>query len=127
MFAQEAKNHGVEEVILIRDGIVTECSSSNLFLVKNNCIYTHPKGPYILPGITRETIIDCAKYCNIEVKEVAFNKDSLMDADEVWISSSTREVVPITRIDNSPVDNGKVGEIWSLIYDRYQVIKSINA
>ena len=71
-------------------------------------------------------IIDCAKYCDIEVKEVAFNIDSLMDADEVWISSSTREVVPITRIDDSPVNNGKVGETWSLIYDRYQVIKSIN-
>jgi len=127
MFAQEAKNHGVEEVILIRDGIVTECSSSNLFLVKNNCIYTHPKGPYILPGITREIAIDCAKYCDIEVKEVTFNKDSLMDADEVWISSSTREVVPINRIDNSLINNGKVGEIWSLIYDRYQAIKSINA
>ena len=127
MFSQEAKNHGVDEVILIRDGIVTECSSSNLFLVKNNCIYTHPKGPYILPGITREIVIDCAKYCNIEVKEVTFNKDSLMDADEVWISSSTREVVPITRIDNNPVDNGKVGETWSLIYDRYQAIKNINA
>ena len=126
MFAQEAKNHGVEEVILIRDGIVTECSSSNLFLVKNNSIYTHPKGSYILPGITREMIIDCAKYCNIEVKEIAFNKDFLMDADEVWISSSTREVVPITRIDNSPINNGKVGETWSLIYDRYQAIKNIN-
>jgi len=127
MFAQEAKNHGVEEVILIRDGIVTECSSSNLFLVKNNCIYTHPKGSYILPGITRDMIIDCAKFCEIEVKEVSFNKDSLMAADEVWISSSTREVVPITHIDNSPINNSKVGETWSLIYDRYQAIKSINA
>ncbi len=127
MFAQEAKNHGVEEVILIRDGIVTECSSSNLFLVKDNSVYTHPKGPYILPGITREIIIDCAKYCDIEVKEVTFDKDSLMDADEVWISSSTREIVPINRIDNSLINNGKVGEIWSLIYDRYQAIKSINS
>ena len=127
MFAQEAKNHGVEEVILIRDGIVTECSSSNLFLVKDNSVYTHPKGPYILPGITREIAIDCAKYCDIEVKEVTFDKDSLMDADEVWISSSTREIVPINRIDNSLINNGKVGEIWSLIYDRYQAIKSINS
>ena len=125
MFAQEAKNHGVEEVILVRDGIVTECSSSNLFLVKNNCIYTHPIGPYILPGITREIVIDCAKYCHIKVNEIKFNKESLMDADEVWISSSTREVVPITRIDDSPINNGKVGEIWSSIYDQYQEIKNI--
>jgi len=126
MFSQEAKNHGVEEVILIRDGIVTECSSSNLFLVKNNCIYTHPKGPYILPGITREIIINCAKYFDIKVKEVTFNKESLMDADEVWISSSTREVIPITHIDDCLINNGKVGETWSLIYDRYQEIKNIN-
>jgi len=125
MFAQEAKNHGVEEVVLIRDGIVTECSSSNLFLVKNNCIYTHPKGPYILPGITREIIINCAKYCGIKVKEVAFNKDTLMGAKEVWISSSTREVIPITRIDDCLINNGKVGEIWSLIYDCYQETKNI--
>jgi len=124
MFAQEAKNHGVEEVILIRDDIITECSSSNLFMVKNNCIYTHPKSPYILPGITREIIINCAKHCDIKVKEVAFNKSSLMNADEVWVSSSTREVIPITHIDDSPINNNKVGEIWSLIYDRYQEIKT---
>ena len=125
MYAQEAKKHDVEEVILIRDGIVTECSSSNLFLVTNNCIFTHPKGPYILPGITREVVINCAKYCDIEVKEVTFNKDSLMDADEVWISSSTREIVPITCIDDKPINNGTVGQIWSLIYDRYQAIKTL--
>jgi len=123
MFAQEAKNHDVEEVILVRNGIVTECSSSNLFLVKDNCINTHPIGPYILPGITREIVIDCAKYCNIKVKEIKFNIESLMDADEVWISSSTREVVPITRINDSPINNGKVGETWSSIYDHYQEIK----
>jgi len=127
MFAQEAKNHGVEEVILVRDSIVTECSSSNLFLVKNNCIYTHPVGPYILPGITREIIIDCAKYCDFEVKEIAFNKEFLMDADEVWISSSTREVVPITCIDDCLINYGKVGETWSSIYERYQAIKNIKA
>jgi len=127
MFAQEAKNHGVEEVILVRDSIVTECSSSNLFLVKNNCIYTHPVGPYILSGITREIIIDCAKYCDFEVKEIAFNKEFLMDADEVWISSSTREIVPITCIDDCLINYGKVGETWSSIYERYQAIKNIKA
>ena len=48
-----------------------------------------------------------------------------MDADEAWISSSTRGVIPIVWIDNRPVNNGKVGEIWSIIYERYQAIKSI--
>ena len=49
-----------------------------------------------------------------------------MDADEVWISSSTREVVPITSIDDKPINNGKVGEAWEVIYDRYQWIKNID-
>ena len=125
MYAQEAKLNKVEEVILCRDNMVTECSSSNIFIVKNGCIYTHPKGPHILPGITREVVLECADYCGINIEEVAISKEALFNADEVWISSSTREVLPITLIDNTQINDGKVGEIWSLIYDRYQVEKSL--
>jgi D-alanine transaminase len=125
MYAQEAKENDAEEAILCRDGVITEGSSSNVFIVKNNCIYTHPKGPLILPGITREIIIDCANHCGIELKEIAFDKEALMNADEVWISSSTREVLPITNIDAQQINNGQVGPIWSLIYNQYQALKEI--
>ena len=127
MYAQEAKENDAEEAILCRDGVITEGSSSNVFIVKNNCIYTHPKGPLILPGITREIIIDCANHCGIDLKEVAFDKEALMNADEVWISSSTREVLPITNIDAQQINNGQVGPIWSLIYNQYQALKGIKA
>ena len=127
MYAQEAKENDAEEAILCRDGVITEGSSSNVFIVKNNCIYTHPKGPLILPGITREIIIDCANHCGIDLKEVAFDKEALMNADEVWISSSTREVFPITNIDDQQINNGQVGPIWSLIYNQYQTLKGIKA
>ena len=127
MYAQEAKENDAEEAILCRDGVITEGSSSNVFIVKNNCIYTHPKGPLILPGITREIIIDCANHCGIDLKEVAFDKEALMNADEVWISSSTREVFPITNIDAQQINNGQVGPIWSLIYNQYQALKGIKA
>jgi len=127
MYAQEAKENDVEEAILCRDGVITEGSSSNVFIVKNNCIYTHPKGPLILPGITREIIIDCANRCGIDLKEIAFGKEALMNADEVWISSSTREVFPITNIDAQQINNGQVGPIWSLIYNQYQALKGIKA
>ena len=127
MYAQEAKENDAEEAILCRDGVITEGSSSNVFIVKNNCIYTHPKGPLVLPGITREIIIDCANHCGIDLKEVAFDKEALMNADEVWISSSTREVLPITNIDTQQINNGQVGPIWSLIYNQYQALKGIKA
>ena len=123
MYAQMAKNLEIEEVILCRDGVVTECSSSNVFIVKNECLYTHPKGSYILPGITREVVMDCAKACDIPVVEKEFSKNDLLEADEVWVTSSTREVVPITSVDGIKIGAGVVGEIWSLIYERYQVIK----
>jgi len=124
LYAQEAKNNEAEETILYRDGIVTEASSSNVFIVKNNCIYTHPKGPNILPGITREKTIESAKVNNIIVKETSFTKQQLMDADEVWITSSTREIIPITSIDDVQISNGCAGPIWSIIYDQYQSLKS---
>ena len=124
LYAQEAKNNDAEETILYRDGIVTEASSSNVFIVKSNCIYTHPKGPNILPGITREKVIECAKVNNIAVNESSFTKEQLMDADEVWISSSTREIIPITIIDGIQISDGFAGPIWSEVYDQYQSLKS---
>ena len=124
LYAQEAKNNDAEETILYRDGIVTEASSSNVFIVKSNCIYTHPKGPNILPGITREKVIECAKINNFNVEESSFTKEQLMDADEVWISSSTREIIPITIIDGIQISDGFAGPIWSDVYDQYQSLKS---
>ena len=93
LYAQEAKDNDSEEAILYRDGIVTEASSSNVFIVKDNCLYTHPKGPNILPGVTRKIAIQCAENLGIKVKEEKFTKEELMEADEVWISSSTREIL----------------------------------
>ena len=124
LYAQEAKNNNAEETILYRDDIVTEASSSNVFIAKNNCIYTHPKGPNILPGITREKTIECAKANNFVVEESSFTTQQLMDADEVWITSSTREILPITTIDNIQISNGCAGPIWSIVYDEYQSLKS---
>jgi D-alanine transaminase len=123
MYAQMAKNLGVEEVILCRNGVVTECSSSNVFIVKNERLYTHPKGSYILPGITREVVMNCASVCGIQTVEKEFSKNDLFEADEIWITSSTREVVPITLVDGFKIGLGVVGEAWRSIYERYQEIK----
>jgi D-alanine transaminase len=124
LYAQEAKECNSEEAILYRDGIVTEASSSNVFIVKDDCLYTHPKGPNILPGITRDVAIQCAKDLGIEVREEKFTKEQLMQADEIWISSSTREILPITRVDGVSISNGHSGPFWSSVYDQYQTLKS---
>ena len=124
LYAQDAKENNAEEAILHRDGIITEASSSNVFIVKDNCIYTHPKGPNILPGITRDIAITCAKKLDINVNEDVFSKEQLMEADEVWITSSTREILPITSIDNNAINTGLSGPVWSLIYDQYQLLKT---
>ena len=124
LYAQEAKESNSEEAILYRDGIVTEASSSNVFIVKDSILYTHPKGPNILPGVTRDIAIHCAENLGIKVKEEKFTKEQLMQADEVWISSSTREILPITSIDGILISNGYAGPVWSLVYDQYQKLKS---
>ena len=125
MYSQEAKELGSEEAILYRDNVVTEGSSSNVFIVKKDCIFTHPKGQHILPGITREVVIKIAKLLNLKIKENAFDMTSLMNADEVWITSSTREILPITTVDNKIINNGLAGPIWSVIYDQYQSLKAL--
>jgi D-alanine transaminase len=126
MYAQEANNHQAEETILCRNGVITECSSSNIFIVSNGCIYTHPEGSHILSGVTRKIVLNCANDCQILAKEKTFTKQELMQADEAWITSSTREIMPITSIDGILINGGKIGNIWTLIYDRYQEYKNIN-
>ena len=126
MYAQEAKKHQAEEAILCRNGVITECSSSNIFIVSNGCIYTHPEGSHILPGVTRKIVLNCANDCQILAKQETFTKQELMQADEVWITSSTREIIPITLIDGILINGGKIGDVWTLVYDRYQEFKNIN-
>ncbi len=126
IYAQEAKNHQAEETILCRNGVITECSSSNIFIVNNDCIYTHPEGSHILSGVTRKIVLNCANDCQILAKEKTFTKQELMQADEVWITSSTREIMPITSIDGILINSGKIGDVWTLIYDCYQEFIIIN-
>ena len=123
MYSQQAKQAQVEEVILHRNNTITEGATSNVFIVKNSTLFTHPTGNHILSGITRDLVIESAKHCNLTIKESAVTIDELLSADEVWISSSTREVMPITKIDNQLINNGKIGQYWSQVYNHYQTLK----
>jgi len=89
---QEALDLGSAEAILHRNGIVTECSASNIMIVKNGVLYTHPANNYILHGITREVILKLAETEGVKVKLQAFTVEDLYDADEVFICGTTVEL-----------------------------------
>lgn len=108
---QYAKDAGAQESILHRNGTVTECSASNLFAVKDGALYTHQADHLILHGITRQVVIELAKQNGIAVHEEAFDIDFLKQADEVFLTSTTAEVMPIISIDGQPVGGGSVGPV----------------
>src|SRR5699024_8842456 len=90
---QAAKENGCYEAILHKDGIVTECSSSNIYLVKNGKVYTHPATKNILHGCVRMRVEKFAEDLNIPFIEEAFTLDDIKEADELFLSSSTSEVL----------------------------------
>ncbi|KZD66333.1 D-amino-acid transaminase [Bacillus cereus] len=95
---QEAHNNGCFEAILHRDGIVTEGSASNVFIVKDGTLQTHPANNYILNGIVRQQVIKLAETLNIPTELSPFTLDQLLEADEVFITSTTAELIPVSNI-----------------------------
>ncbi|MGG1660167.1 D-amino-acid transaminase [Brevibacillus sp. NRS-1366] len=108
---QYAKDAGAQESILHRNGTITECSSSNLFAVKNEALYTHPADHLILHGITRQSVIDLAKENGIPVHEKPFDIPFLMQADELFLTSTTAEIMPLISVDGQPIGDGQVGTV----------------
>jgi D-alanine transaminase len=120
---QQARDQGADEALLLRDGVLTEGTSCNLFVVRQGVIYTPKRSSDILGGITRELVLGLADANGIQYQEVDIDYDSLMNADEVWISSSTRGVVPVTRVDDIPIGSGNKGPVWARMFEllaRYQ-------
>lgn len=108
---QEAFEAGAQEAVLVRDGTVTEGSSSNVFIVKNGTVITPPATKHILHGITRRAVFQLAEEAGISVKEQSFGPDALFEADEVFMTSTSMEVMSVTSIDSRPVQDGKPGRI----------------
>lgn len=111
MAKQKAAEADCYESIQYRELSVTEGSSSNIWIVNGEKIQTHEANQFILNGITRQKIIQLCEKNGIEVEEKAFSIEDLIDADEVFLSSTTSEVTPIVSVNNVPVKEGKVGEV----------------
>lgn len=120
---QQAVAQGATEAILIRDGYLTEGAASNIFIVKDGRIMTPEKGELILPGITRDLVVELAKSHGLDCREQAITEPELFEADEVWMTSSTKEVFPIIKIDDHVVGNGKRGPVHEKLFAIYQDYK----
>ena len=123
LLRQQAIDQGAAEAILVRDGIANEGAASNLFIVTDGVVVTPPKGPYLLPGITRDLILELAAAHAIAHREAIIHEADLRGADEVWLTSSTREILPVTRLDQRPVGGGKPGPVWRRMMALYQDYK----
>lgn len=119
----QAADAGAQEAILIRDDSATEGAASNLFIVKDKLLITPPKSDSLLPGITREIVLELAKQHGIPFAEARITADDLRSADEVWMSSSTKEILPVLQIDGQTVGTGVAGGAWEEMNALYESCK----
>ncbi|MGZ4997444.1 MAG: D-amino acid aminotransferase [Methylobacter sp.] len=123
LLRQQAVEQGCAEAILVKDGYVTEGAASNIFAVIDGILITPPMGPEILPGITRNVILELAEQNNIPCSEDIISLDALKTASEIWLTSSTREIVPVVQLDDETIANGKPGPIWHTMNQLFQAYK----
>lgn len=129
LLRQMAVDAGCAETILIRpesasgDGFMTEGAASNIFVVKNGTLLAPPKDNLMLPGITYDVVLEiaAANHIPFQVRKIA--RSEVFTADELLLTSSTKEVLPVTTVDGKPVGNGKPGAMFARLHTLYQNFK----
>ena len=124
LLKNEALDEGFDDAILIRDGLVTEATAANVFIVKDGAIMTPPKSRYLLHGITRDHVIAIARAADMAVEERDITEDELLGADEVWISSTGHEIWPVGEVNGKVIGNGSAGVVWQAVDDLFQASKN---
>jgi len=123
LMRQLAADHGAVETVMFRDGFLTEASASNVLIVKDGTIVVPPKDNHILPGITYDATMEFAREADIAVEIRAVPKDEALAADEMWLSSSTKEVLAITTVDGRPFASGAPGPVFRKVWETFQARK----
>lgn len=124
LLRQIAVDQGATEVVLFRDGILTEGSASNIFAVEKGVILAPPKDNHMLPGITYDLVLELAAANDMPYEIGKFSQERVGNADELWLSSSTKEVLPITSLDGRAIGDGKPGPLFKRMYALYQDYKA---
>jgi D-alanine transaminase len=120
----QANDAGAYEAILVKDGLITEGAASNVFIVSNGMIKTPPKGTALLPGVTRDLVVERLFEAGAPCAETDITEPELREAEEIWLTSSTREIVPVVELDGAPVGAGKPGPWWERANRLYQDYKA---
>lgn len=123
LLRQTALEAGAVEVVMFRDGYLTEGSSSNIFAVKNGRLLAPPKNHLVLPGITYDVVLELAGAHGVPFEVHEIPEQAVKTADELWLTSSTKEVLAITTLDGKPVGAGKPGAVFRRIHALYQEFK----
>lgn len=123
LMRQEAKDAAASEAIFIRDGQLTEGTATNVFVVEGDCVRTPAKSAYILGGITRDVVIELAGDAGMVCLEEPVSETALRAADEIWVTSSTKEITPVVRLDGRTVGAGVPGPLWQHAHGLFQDYK----
>lgn len=123
MLRQQALDEGAAEAILVNNGYALEGAASNLFIVQNGQIITPPKDNQLLPGVTRDLVLELAAQHAIAYAERPIKEQELIQADEIWLTSSTKEILPVTLLNETPVSQGQPGDTWLKMIELYRSYK----
>lgn len=119
----EANRAGVPEALMLNHmGEVAECTADNLFIVKHGVVRTPPLNAGILEGVTRNTVIELAQAAGITVQEVALTRHDVYTADELFLTGTGAEIIPVVKVDGRPIGSGKPGPVSRQLRERYQIL-----
>lgn len=124
MMKLQAQQIGADDAILIRQGTVSEGTASNVFIVEGDVLKTPPLDHHLLGGITRQIILETASSLGLNAQETPISQEALQEADEIWLTSSTKEALPVVQLNGQPVGNGQPGPIWKKMRQAYAEAKA---
>jgi D-alanine transaminase len=124
LLRQRAVDAGAAETILFRDGALTEGAASNVFVVRRGVILAPPKSNLMLPGTTYDVILELARKAGMPCEVRAVSREEVMSADELWLTSATREVLAVTALDGEPVGTGAPGPAFRRMYRLFADFKA---
>jgi D-alanine transaminase len=123
LMRQLAVDHDAIETVMFRDGHLTEASASNVLIVRDGVVIAPPKDNLILPGITYDATLEIARSAGITLDVRAVTHAEAMTAGEMWLSSSTKEVLAVTTLDGKPFGSGVPGPVFRRVWDAFQTAK----
>jgi len=118
MARQAATEAGASEAIFVRDGAITEGTHTTVFAVIAGVLRTHPASNFVLPGVTRDVVLELARDAGLQVRETAIRVDELPNATELFLTGTTTDVTPVLRVDDRVIGGGKPGPIARALLER---------